>query len=110
MSRADAHSGKASREMNSGRSRHAVDPFREVSPAGPPYTFARATCRHCSTRTAPEDVSAPWAAAPNSRSPISTTPLTLTGRPLRSVPRWKSVHTRQFVRIARQRAMVKTLP
>jgi pimeloyl-ACP methyl ester carboxylesterase len=105
-------SGKASREMTAGDPEILFRRSREVSPDGLTYTFARAQLPalfyqdvsyedryRAMERLRPQPIS------------ISTTPLTLTEERYGSVPRWYIECTQDnAVRIARQRAMVKTLP
>ncbi len=99
-------SGKASREMTAGDPDMLFRRSREVSPDGLTYTFARATLPTLFY----EDVSPEERLRPQPIS-ISTTPLSLTEERYGSVPRWyiECLHDNS-VRIARQRAMVKTLP
>ena len=62
-------SGKASREMTAGDPDMLFRRSREVSPDGLTYTFARASCRRCSTRTSrPRTATAPWSGCGRSRS------------------------------------------
>jgi len=105
-------SGKASREMTAGDPEILFRRSREVSPDGLTYTFARAQLPalfyhdvsyedryRAMERLRPQPIS------------ISTTPLTLTEDRYGSVPRWYIECTHDnAIRIARQRAMVKTLP
>jgi pimeloyl-ACP methyl ester carboxylesterase len=105
-------SGKASREMSAGDPEILFRRSREISPDGLTYTFARAQLpalfyQDCS----PEDRYRAMERLRPQPISISTTPLTLTDDRYGSVPRWYIECTQDnAIRIARQRAMVKTLP
>jgi pimeloyl-ACP methyl ester carboxylesterase len=107
-----APSGVASRELTAGDPDQLFRRSREVSPDGLTYTFARAQLPALFY----EDVSAEdrYRAMERLRPQpisISTTPVTLTEDRFGSVPRWYIECTRDnAIRIARQRAMVKTMP
>jgi hypothetical protein len=85
---------------------------REVSPDGLTYTFARAQLPALFYHdVSPEDRYRAMERLRPQPISISTTPLTLTEERYGSVPRWYIECTLDnAVRIARQRAMVKTLP
>src|SRR5476649_2414247 len=105
-------SGKASREMTAGEPDMLFRRSREVSPDGLTYTFARATLPTLFYEdVSPEDRYRAMERLRPQPIAISTTPLTLTDDRYGSVPRWYIECTHDnSVRIARQRAMVKTLP
>ena len=105
-------SGKASREMTAGDPDMLFRRSREVSPDGLTYTFARASCRRCSTRMSRRrTATAPWSGCGRSRSRSrprrSRSPRSATARCRAGT---SSARTTIPIRIARQRAMVKTLP
>ena len=105
-------SGKASREMTAGDPDMLFRRSREVSPDGLTYTFARATLPTLFYEdVSPEDRYRAMERLRPQPIAISTTPLTLTDERYGSVPRWYIECTHDnSIRIARQRAMVKTLP
>ena len=105
-------SGKASREMTAGDPDMLFRRSREVSPDGLTYTFARATLPTLFYEdVSPEDRYRAMERLRPQPIAISTTPLTLTDDRYGSVPRWYIECTHDnSIRIARQRAMVKTLP
>ncbi len=104
--------GTASRELTAGDPDMLFRRSREISPDGLTYTFARSQVAALFY----EDVSAEdrYRAMERLRPQplsISTTPVTLTEERYGSVPRWYIECTHDnAVRIARQRAMVKTIP
>jgi pimeloyl-ACP methyl ester carboxylesterase len=104
-------SGKASREMTAGDPDMLFRRSREVSPDGLTYTFARASCRRCSTRTSRRGpLSRHGAAAAAADLDLDHAGDAHRGR-YGSVPRWYIECTHDnAVRIARQRAMVKAPP
>jgi pimeloyl-ACP methyl ester carboxylesterase len=105
-------SGKASREMTAGDPEILFRRSREVSSDGLTYTFARAQLPALFYHdVSPEDRYRAMERLRPQPISISTTPLTLTEERYGSVPRWYIECTLDnAVRIARQRAMVKTLP
>ena len=105
-------SGQASREMTAGDPDMLFRRSREISPDGLTYTFARATLPTLFYEdVSPEDRYRAMERLRPQPISISTTPLTLTDERFGSVPRWYIECTHDnSVRIARQRAMVKTLP
>jgi pimeloyl-ACP methyl ester carboxylesterase len=105
-------SGMASRELTAGDPDMLFRRSREVSPDGLTYTFARATLPTLFYEdVSPEDRYRAMERLRPQPISISTTPLTLTDERYGSVPRWYIECTYDnSVRIARQRAMVKTLP
>ena len=105
-------SGKASREMTAGDPDMLFRRAREISPDGLTYTFARATLPTLFYEdVSPEDRYRAMERLRPQPISISTTPLMLTDERYGSVPRWYIECTHDnSVRIARQRAMVKTLP
>jgi pimeloyl-ACP methyl ester carboxylesterase len=105
-------SGKTSREMTAGDPDALFRRSREVSPDGMTYTFARNQLPAMFyADVSPEDRYRAMERLRPQPLVISTTPLSLTEDRYGSVPRWyiECTHDNAVV-IARQRAMVKTLP
>jgi len=105
-------SGKTSREMTAGDPDALFRRSREVSPDGMTYTFARNQLPAMFyADVSPEDRYRAMERLRPQPLVISTTPLSLTEDRYGSVPRWYIECTRDnAVALARQRAMVKTLP
>lgn len=105
-------SGKASREMTAGDPDALFRRSRELSPNGLTYTFARSQLPALFYEdVSPEDRYRAMERLRPQPISISATPLSLTEERYGSVPRWYIECTQDnAVRIARQRAMVKTLP
>jgi pimeloyl-ACP methyl ester carboxylesterase len=105
-------SGKTSREMTAGDPDALFRRSREVSPDGMTYTFARNQLPAMFyADVSPEDRYRAMERLRPQPLVISTTPLSLTDERYGSVPRWYIECTRDnAVALARQRAMVKTLP
>jgi pimeloyl-ACP methyl ester carboxylesterase len=105
-------SGKSSREMTAGDPDMLFHRSREISPDGLTYTFARAKLPTLFYEdVSPEDRYRAMERLRPQPISISTTPLSLTDERYGSVPRWYIECTHDnSIRIARQRAMVKTLP
>ena len=105
-------SGTASRELTAGDPDMLFRRSREVSPDGLTYSFARAKLPALFYEdVSPEDRYRAMERLRPQPISISTTPVTLTEERFGSVPRWyvECMHD-NAVRIARQRAMVKTIP
>ena len=105
-------SGKTSREMTASDPDALFRRSREVSPDGMTYTFARNQLPAMFyADVSPEDRYRAMERLRPQPLVISTTPLSLTEDRYGSVPRWYIECTRDnAVALARQRAMVKTLP
>jgi len=105
-------SGTASRDLTAGDPEILFRRSREVSPDGFTYTFARAQLPAMFYEdVSPEDRYRAMERLRPQPISISTTPVTLTQERFGSVPRWYIECTHDnAVRIARQRAMVKTIP
>ena len=105
-------SGKASRELTAADPDMLFRRSRELSPDGLTYSFARSQLPAMFYEdVSPEDRYRAMERLRPQPISISTTPVTLTDDRYGSVPRWYIECTLDnAVRIARQRAMVKTLP
>jgi len=105
-------SGMASREMTAGDPDMLFRRSREVSPDGLTYTFARSQLPALFYEdVSPEDRYRAMERLRPQPISISTTPVTLTEERYGSVPRWYIECTHDnALRVARQRAMVKTIP
>lgn len=105
-------SGMSSREMTAGDPEMVFRRSREVSSDGLTYTFARSQLPAMFYEdVSPEDRYRAMERLRPQPISISTTPVTLTEERYGSVPRWYIECTHDnAVRVARQRAMVRTIP